>query len=145
MARKQQEIPGFERQAENPAIEEAAFALVELENEHSAIGRKKTLAMHTLLATLKAHNVPKYEVVNPETGEVFVAQIKLGKETAVVVKSGEVEDVEDESDATDTGPGEGILAQAAKAQADANVEETDDGDVTVPDKPAPKAKRKKAR
>lgn len=141
MARKQKELPGLEKQVENPQIEEAAEAFCKMRNERDALTKKTTLAMLTLLATLKTHKVEEYEYVD-DFGEVLVARIKLGKEVAVVEKTGEAESeigegVDDEESILDT-----AKRQAAKSQADSNVAEDDDGDVVVPDKAAPKTKRK---
>ena len=143
MARKQKELPGLEKQVENPAVEEAAQKFCELRDEHDAIGKKKTDAMRMLLAQLKTHGLKEYEYTD-ENGNVLVARIKEGKESAVVENAGEAEFEVGDGD----GDGEaGILDEARaakKAQRDVNVETDDEGDVVVPERAAPKKKSKRA-
>lgn len=144
MARKQAEIPGFERQVENPAVEEAAEAYCKVRDERSAMSKREKIAMHTLLATMKAAGLTKYEYLDNQ-GEILMAQIETGAEKAVVKKTGEYDaEVGDGVDSDEgDGPSVGLLDQVAQAQLDANVGETDDGDVVVPDTASPRQKKGK--
>lgn len=142
MARKQKELPGLEKQVENPAVEEAAQKFCELRDEHDAIGKKKTDAMRMLLAQLKTHGLKEYEYTD-ENGNVLVARIKEGKESAVVENAGEAELEVGGDDAGEAGILEEARA-AKKAQHDVNVETDDEGDVVVPERAAPKKKSKRA-
>lgn len=147
MARKQKELPGLEKQVENPAIEEAAEKYVEILAEHNALSKKKTDAMRMLLAQLKTHGLKEYEFAD-ENGEILIAKIKEGKETAIVESAGEsAGEVELEAGDSDAGDDDGLVVEAArakKAQHDVNVETDDDGDVVVPETAAPKKKSKRA-
>lgn len=138
MARRQKEIPGFEKQIENEAIEKAAESFVEANEAWKKAAKTRGAKQMELLATLRAEKRERYEFVD-ETGNVLVAKIAYGDEKAVVEKSGESETSPDDDSADHT---DGLVAQAQKAQKDANVEESD-GDVVVPETSAPKSKRKK--
>lgn len=144
--RKQQEIPGFERQVERPDIEAAAQAYCEIRDERSALSKREKQAQMNLLAIMRAQKVPRYEY-HDENGEVLEAVIVLGEEKAVVRKTGDAESEVgqgvDEPDAPPI-PG-GLLAQARQAQADAGVAETTDGDVVPLEQSAPKKRGRKGK
>lgn len=139
--RKQQELPGIERDVEHPDIEAAAIAYRAVCVERSALSKKEHLAQLTLLATMHAHKVEVYPYQD-ENGEIRRARIKLGKETVVIEDTGEAEseigvgvDTEGET------PTSVLAAQARKAQADAGVAESEDGDVVPRNDPPAKKKR----
>jgi hypothetical protein len=145
MARKQAEIPGFERQVENEAIELAAQAYCEVRDQRAALSKKEKQKQLELQALMKAHKVPRYEYID-DNGEVLEAVIVIGEEKAVVRKTGEAESEVGEGVETGGSSGPdvhaGLIRQAEKAADDANVGESVDGDVVVPEKMAPKSTRK---
>ncbi len=136
---KQTEIPGFERQIENEAVETAAVKYYDIVFERSALSKKEAVAKLELQATMAAQKVTKYRFWDANAEAWRVARIDV-KEVVVIDKEADTEDapVEDGSIASD----EGILADAKKAQRDAGVAE-EDGDIVVPDAPAAKGSRKK--
>lgn len=137
MARRQAEIPGFERQVENPAVEEAATKYLEIMRERAELSKKEGRAKLDLLAVMRANNVEQYEFPD-DSGEIMVVRINT-KENVKIDKSGETNDDPGEGiDGPEDVAQDGLLADARKVQQDANVEETTDGDVTVPDTAAPK-------
>lgn len=138
MARRQKEIPGFEKQIENPVIEAAAESFVEANAAWKKAAKTRGAKQIELLATLRSEKREQYEFVD-ENGNVMVAKIVYGDEKAVVEKSGESESSPDD----ETADTDGLVAQAQKAQKDANVEEDPFGDVVVPETSVPKKKRKK--
>lgn len=144
--RKQQELPGIEREVEHPDIEAAAVAYRAIVVERCALSKKEHLAQLTLLAAMHAHGVAMYPYQD-ENGVIRRARIKPGKETVVIEDTGEEDSVigqgVDEPDAPPI-PG-GLLAQARQAQADAGVAETTDGDVVPLEQSAPKKRGRKAR
>lgn len=147
MARRQAEIPGFERQVENPAIEEAARAYVEVRDERAALSKKEKLKQLELIAIMRAHNVEVYEYQDDQ-GEILVVRIKQGDEKAVVEKTGEAEAEIGSgfSDGSDAPAGEdGLINQALAEQAAAGVAEDDEGNVVPIDSAKPKGKSKKGK
>ena len=132
MARKQKELPGLEREIKNPAVEEAAEAYCKVRDERSALSKKEKLAMLTLLATLKAQGLSKYEYLD-DNGEILEALIEQGAEKAVVRKTGEAEtEVGEGADSDDE---ESILDTAKRSAA------KNQADVVVPETAAPKGKK----
>lgn len=138
MSRKQAEIPGFERQVENPAVEEAAAKYCTIRDERSALSKKEKQAQLELEATMRAHNVERYEYLD-DNGEVLVAKIVTGTTKAVVEKTGEAE--VEIGEGVDDPSSDGLIADAQKAQRDAGVAEDEDGNVIPLDTAAPKKKR----
>lgn len=147
--RRQQEIPGFERQVEDPDIEAAALEYCKLRDERSALSKRESKAQALLLATMHAKRTPRYVYLD-DAGEELEVVVQLGAEKAVVRRTGEAETPigqgVEQPDAPDTaaadfGPGGNVLAQAAAAQTAAGVSETDDGDVVPPDVAQPRGKR----
>lgn len=147
--RRQQEIPGFERQVEDPDIEAAARDYCALRDERSALSKRESKAQALLLATMHAKRTPRYVYLD-DAGEELEVVVQLGTEKAVVRRTGEAETPigqgVEQPDAPDTaaadfGPGGNVLAQAAAAQTAAGVSETDDGDVVPPDVAQPRSKR----
>ncbi|HVK89493.1 MAG TPA: hypothetical protein VM513_35465 [Kofleriaceae bacterium] len=144
MARKQAELPGIERQIENPVVEEAAQAFVDANETWKHAGKTRTKKHIELLAQMRTHGIERYEFPD-ENGELLVAEIVTGDEKVVVRKTGEAdveigEGVEASGDVTG-----GLLEDAARVQAANGVEVDDDGNVVPPDVAAPKAKRSKGK
>lgn len=143
--RKQLNIPGTERKSV-PEVEEAAAAFVEVRDERMGLTRKEKLKKFELLAVMKAHKVKRYKF-DDANGEELLVELSEKEPDVTVRKTGESEgevgeEVSSGSNGVDT-VHPGLIAQAMKAQEDdANVEVSSDGDVTVPDKAAPKAKAK---
>lgn len=138
--RKQQELPGIERDVEHPDIEAAAIAYRAVCVERSALSKKEHLAQLTLLAAMHAHKVEVYPYQD-ENGDIRRARIKLGKETVVIEDTGEAESEIGEGVDTEGDETPGLIAQARKAQADAGVAEDEDGDVVPRNDPPAKKKR----
>lgn len=90
MVRKQAEIPGFERQVKNPAVEEAAEAFAVAGDAWSMAAKKRKQKQLELHAIMRAHNVSQYEYID-EAGEVVTARIKVGDEKVVIEKNGDAE------------------------------------------------------
>lgn len=137
---KQTEIPGFERQVDNEAVEAAALKYYGIVAERSALSKKEALAKLKLQATMAAEKVTKYRFWDEAAEAWRIARIDV-KETVVIDKDKESDGgaVDDDSIASD----EGLLADATKAQRDAGVAEDADGDVVPVDVSAPKGKRKR--
>lgn len=142
MARKQAEIPGFERQIQNPAVEAAADAFVEASAAWSAAGKERARKHVELLVTMKGENVMSYEFPD-ENGEYVTVRRKVGEEKVVIERNGDAdsaigEGLSSEDEAATAG---GLLDDAARAQASVGVAEDDEGNVVPPDVAAPKKKR----
>jgi hypothetical protein len=136
--RRQSEIPGFERQVENEHVERAAAAYCTIRDERAAQSKKEKQAQLELEATMRAHGYDRYEYTD-DYGEVLVARIVVGSSKAVVEKTGEADsEIGDGLDSTDS-----LVAQSRKAQLDAGVAESEDGDVVVPDSSVPRTKKKR--
>lgn len=142
MTRKQTEIPGFERQVENPAVEEACVKWLEVTRQRAELSKKEAQAKAAAQATMQAHGYTEYRFWDDVLGGYRPARIDT-KETIVIDKDIEHDDPPGESveAGEDPGPSEGLLADAAKAQKDANVAEDPDGDIVVPDEAPPAKKR----
>ena len=138
MTRKQAEIPGFERQIENAAVEEAAITYYALVRDRSALSKKEKAAQLTLEATMRAHNLLRYEYQDDD-GEILVAKIVEGATKAVIEKTGEAES---EIGTAVEPSGEGLLADAAKVQRDAGVAVDEGGDVVPIDSAVPRTPKK---
>ena len=138
--RKQMQIPGTERKSV-PEVEEAAEAYREVRDERCELSRREKQKKQELLAVMKAHKVKKYKY-DDENGEELLVSLDEREPEVSVKKTGEAESEVGEGVASGEGvePAgtRGLIAQAMAAQQDAGVEETDDGDVAVPDAPTPK-------
>ena len=141
MARRQAEIPGFEKQIENPAIEDAARAYCEVRDERAELSKKEKIKQLELLAIMRAHKVEVYEYLDDD-GEILVVRIKQGDEKAVVEKTGEAEPeigsgINPDIDQRETN----LITDALAAQQDAGVSEDDEGNVVPIESAKPKAKK----
>ncbi len=141
--RKQQEIPGTERK-QHPEIEAAAAAYVDVRDERAELSKRETQKKLELLAVMRAHKLSVYKFYDQQ-GEELVARIDDGDPKVSVRKTGEAEPEIGEglSEAPEPAGMQGLIAEAERAQDAANVEETTEGDVGVPDKAAPKKSRKR--
>lgn len=141
--RKQIQIPGTER-TQHPEIETAAQAYASVRDERSELSKREHQKKIELLVTMKSHKVTVYKFYDGN-GEEVVARVDEGEPKVTVRKTGEAESevghgVSTGEDTEPAGMG-GLIAQAMKAQDDAGVSESSDGDVEVPDTAAPKQKR----
>lgn len=145
MARRQLQIAGTER-TQHPEIEEAAEAWREArQDEHSAHEKQKQKRFE-LIALMQARKVTRYKYNEPATNEEIL--VTLDDEPKIrAKKTGEAEPEIGEgiSSGEDVTPKAGLMAQAAAAMADSNVEENAEGDVVVPDAAKPKSKKKAKR
>jgi hypothetical protein len=142
MAKRQLQIAGTERK-EVPEVETAAEAYREVRDERCELSKREKQKKLELLAVMKAHKVKKYKY-DDENGEEILVSLDDKEPDVSVKRTGEAE--ADVGDGVPSGSGgnavhEGLIAEAMKSQNDVSVEITADGDVTVPDKAAPKAKR----
>jgi hypothetical protein len=153
--RRQPVLPGMERKdIAYPEVEEAAVIYTELceevLEERRRLSKKLRQGKQTLLAACHAHKLRRYQWRN-KNGEIETIELEEVEEKIIHKKTGEADveigqgvDVEAEAAAADseleqqTG---GLIAQARKAQADAGVAESEDGEVIPRDDPAPKKKR----
>jgi hypothetical protein len=143
--RRQIQIPGTERKA-HPEVEEAAGAYVVVRDERAELSKREAQKKMELLAVMRAHKLAAYKFYD-DNGEELVARIDDGDPKVSVRRTGEAEPEIGEgiSSGEDTKPAgmDGLIAQAMAAQDNAaSVEVTDDGDVVVPEKAAPKKARK---
>jgi len=146
---RQQRIPGTGRPGIPEALEEACADLLETRRDGRRIKREQTDKIKTaewkVLTLMQEHDHPKLSIKDDETDELLNFDLE---QVLRITKSGEVasEDGEDD-DAPSVDPSlppgvtPGLIAQAEKAQADAGIVETAEGDVVPSDAPAPKAKR----
>ena len=147
MARRQLQIAGTERPVHND-IEKAAEAYREVRDDRMEMTKREKQKQLELLAVMKAHKISRYKYDDQEGEELLV---QVDEEPKVKVrKTGEAES--EVGEGLDDGPVEtaenvprGLIAQAEKSMADANVEEDATGDVVVPEKAAAKSKRGKGR
>lgn len=141
--RKQMQIPGTERK-QVPEVEQAAESYREVRDERCELSRREKQKKLELLAVMKAHKVKKYKY-DDENGEEILISLDEREPEVTVKKTGEVENEIGEGVVSGEGAApagmDGLIAEAMKAQNDASVEETSDGDVAVPDKAAPKKRR----
>lgn len=150
---KQLRIEGTGRPGIPEALEDASEDLLEKRRDKRRITKeandKVKQAMWKVLTLMQEHNVQQHTVKDPDTEEL----LEFDLETVLRIrKTGEVASDDGEEDdeiisASDGAGGvhPGLIAQAEKAQADAGVAETSDGDVVPPDTAAPKAKGKRGR
>jgi hypothetical protein len=146
MTRKQIQIPGTERKA-HPEVEAAAQAYATVRDERSDLSKREHQKKIELLVTMKAHKLTVYKFYD-DNGEEVVARIDEAEPKVTVRKTGEAEPeigqgVSSGSEEKKPAGMDGLIAQAMKAQDDAvSVEVDAEGDVTVPDKSAPKKPKK---
>lgn len=147
MARKQLEIVGTERKRDEE-VEAVAEELRDLNSEFASISNKKKTKTFELIALLRSKKMKRYKY-DDEHGEEILVSLDDQDPKLSVKKTGEAEPHVGEGVPSGEGAApagmQGLIAEATKAQDEANVEETDDGDVAVPDKAAPKAKRGKGK
>lgn len=143
MARKQTEIPGTERTDLPPELLDAGMKWLDQRKEARRATERRKEAKFAVITLMQSRKVEVFKILDEETGEYRTLRCSL-EPKLTASKSGEVES--EVGDAIGDGPSSpdvhpGLIKQAEKAQADANVEETSDGDVAVPETSVPKAKR----
>lgn len=148
VSRKQKTFPGMERK-EIPEIAEACDRLSEARSERKS-GTKKLAELEKqreveLITIMRQHDVKLHRFHDDEGEEV---EAKLEEITKVHVrKTGEAEsEIGEGVESADEGgsatpPPNKLAEQAERDAAEANVAESD-GDVVVPDKAAPKWKKR---
>jgi hypothetical protein len=146
MARRQLEIAGTQRDDIPPEILEAGEKWLDLRTDKRRVAERAKEAKYGLIALMQARKVETFRYKDPETGETRSLSVDLEPKISVRKVKDDAEPVESDI-ATSSGPSvhPGLIAQAEKAQAEANVEETADGDVAVPETSAPKAKGKRGK
>jgi hypothetical protein len=148
---KQLRIANTGRPGIPEVLEEASEDLLGLRRDKRRIMKEQNDKVRTgewkVLTLMQEHDVKKLAIKDPDTEEILSFDLEA---VLRIRKTGEVGDGESGEEVTpkapsspDVHPGLIAMAEQAKAQADANVEETGDGDITVPDTAAPKAKRGK--
>ena len=144
MTRKQITIPGTER-PDHPEIEEAALAYVAVRDERMSLKRAEADKKALMGQLMKQAKIKAYKFYDQRAGVYRVARIEPGEESFVVEQTDEgIPEVGSGVAAKEEKrAGEQGLIDQALADSANNVEVTDDGDVTVPDKAAPKKARKK--
>lgn len=152
--RRQQVIPGTER-AEHPELAEAGEEFVEVSAEWGKLGKKRAEKLAALKYLMRSLELKVHKYTDSDGVEWA---IEVDDEPRVKVrKTGDADpEFGDEADdegvtvrkgkpAAEVHPGLARSAMAAQDDAN-NVEiDSDSGDVTVPDKAAPKAKRTKGK
>lgn len=148
---RQLRIAGTGRPGVPEALEEASDELVAARKDKRRIMReqneKVSQAEWKVLTLMQEHGIKQHTVKDPDTEEL----LSFDLETVLKIrKTGEVDPGDDgeEDDAPSNASGApnihpGLIAQAERAQADAGVAESADGDVVPPDTAAPKAKGKR--
>jgi hypothetical protein len=142
---KQVTIPGTER-PDHPELEKICLEYVGFRDERAELSKKEAKKKVEMFAFLRANNVESYRFWDPNSKVYRVARIKEADPTVEVIDTGEgMEEVgSGVAFGDDSAPaGAGGLLAMAKAASEANVEESADGDVVVPDTMAPKSKKKK--
>jgi hypothetical protein len=140
MARRQMNIPGTERKSV-PEVEKAAEAYREVRDERAELSKRERQKKLELLAVMRANKVTKYKYDDEHGEEILVSLDERDPEISVK-KTGEAEsDIGEGVSSPPDGPMNGLINQALASQNEQNVEETGDGDVAVPEKAAPKAKK----
>lgn len=147
MTRRQQQIPGTER-TQIPDVERAAEAYREVVLERIELSKREKIKKHELLGIMRANKLASYRY-DDEQGEEILVSIAEPEPKVSVKKTGEADS--DIGEGVSDGPtltivktpagADGLLAEAMRAQADAGVAETDEGDVVAPDVAAKKGKR----
>lgn len=146
---RQLRIVGTGRPGVPEILEEASEELLAARRTKREVskqaGDKVKTAEWKVLTLMQEHNVKQHVVKDPDTEEMLSFDLE---QVLRIHKTGEVGSGEEgeemlPSDGGGTGSDvhPGLIAQAEKAQADAGVSETPDGDVVPLDTSAPKAKR----
>lgn len=143
MARRQLQIKGTERK-QNEEVEKAAQAYREARDDRMELSKREKQKKTELIIVMQSNKIKKYKFDDAEGEELLVA---IDEKTDVSVrKTGEAASEVGEGlpvhEGSDGGISKGLIDQAMKAQDDMNVEENAGGDIVVPDKAAPKTKRK---
>ena len=141
---KQLRIKGTERTDIPPELDDASNELIEQRREKRRAAEKVKQAQWKVIAVMQANKLTFHKIKDPDTDEYLEFELEMVP-TLRVRKTDQLDSDEGEevvaSGLNGDGIHPGLIAQAEKAQADANVEVSADGDVNVPDKAAPKAKR----
>jgi hypothetical protein len=147
---KQLRIEGTGRPGIPEALEEASEQLIALRRDKRRVmkeqNEKTKQAMWKVLTLMQEHDIDTHTVKDPDTDEILSFDLetilKITKTGEVESEDGEDDDVTQVSTAdSPNGIHPGLIAQAEKAQADAGIVETAEGDVVPSDAPAPKGKR----
>jgi hypothetical protein len=144
MARKQLQIAGTERTDVPAEILEAGEKWLGLRTDKRRIAEKAKEAKFGLIVLMQARKVAEFRYRDPETGETRSLSVDLEPKLSVrKVSEDAAAEGPDNVDAKPSSPDvhPGLIAQAEKAQADAGVAETSEGDVVPTDASVPKAKR----
>lgn len=145
---KQLQITGTERSDIPQEILEAGEKWLDLRKEKRRTAEKAKESKYALIALMQARKIEVFRYKDGETGEMKSLSVDLEPKISVrKVATDEQVDAfnrETTSDSVMASPGvhPGLIAQAEAAQAEANVTESGDGDVEVPDTAAPKSKGK---
>ncbi len=146
MARRQMQIPGTQRK-EVPEVEKAGEAFREVRDERRALKDREKQKKIELIAVMQAHKVKVYKWRDDETGDEIRVEISEGETKVKLAKTGEADSVIGEglpsAPAHAGGVHPALLDQAERSMAEANVEQSEDGDVVVPETSAPKTKSKR--
>jgi hypothetical protein len=142
------QIPGTQRK-EVPEVEQAGEAFREVRDERRALKEKETQKKHELITIMRAHKVRVYKYKDHDGDEIRV-ELGDGDPKIKLKKTAEAEREVGGGGGGHSAPAErevhrGLIDQALKSQAEANVEENAAGDVVVPETSAPKGKRGKGR
>lgn len=141
-------IVGTGRPGIPEALEDASADLLEKRRNKRRIMREQneqvSQAEWKVLTLMQEHNIKQHHVKDTDTEELLAFDLE---QVLRITKTGEVASEDGEGDGDSTPPTDavhpGLISMAEKAQADVNVEETPDGDVTVPDTAAPSSKKKR--
>lgn len=149
MARRQMELAGTRNEKDIPlVVVEAGDEWLAKRRDQRRAAEKTKEAKQGLIHLMQANKVSSYQVKDPDTGEYLDLNLEM-KPKITTHRTGEAETAIGEAIAASGSPTNepgvhpGLLREAEQAQADANVEETADGDVEVPDKAATKPAKKR--
>lgn len=144
---RQLRIVGTGRPGIPEALEDASADLLEKRRDKRRITReqneKVAQAEWKVLTLMQEHSIKQHTVKDSETEELLSFDLE---QVLKISKTGEVDSDDGKGDDIDTTPApadSNLIKLAEKAQADINVSETPDGDVTVPDTAAPSSKKKR--
>lgn len=146
MARRQMQIAGTERSDIPPELDEAGAKWLDLRKEARRATERKKEAKFSVIALMQAHKIKIFKHRDEETGEEVSLKVEL-EPKLTASKSGEPDHEASEgggmpehAGGASDGVHAGLIAQAEKAQLDAGVSVSSDGDVVPPDVAAPKKK-----
>lgn len=145
---RQLRIAGTGQPGISEALTEASEDLLEKRRDKRRIMKTQNdlvaKAEWKVLTLMQQDGIKTHKIKDAETEELLNFNLE---QVLKISKTGEVESEEGEEDGDSTPPTDavhpGLISMAEKAQADVNVEETPDGDVTVPDTAAPSSKKKR--